>query len=515
LRWRIGLNVLEKVLSIVEDRADHPFLIDAINDRTFTFRQFHNKACYLASKLSTLGIDRNDRVGILLNNSAEFASLYFACLYMGAVAVPLNPLLHSSELNFLVNNSGIKLLVKSPETSALVDVKTNTFELLSPSTHDDSERFIEPFRKVSPDDLFSITFTSGTTSRPKGVPHKIESLLENAISFNNHLGIGPENRFFHVFNMAYMAGFLNTLLCPFMAGASVIISRALDAKSLLSFWNPVIKYKADTFWLAPTMLTALLKVDRNRSAKEYCSTHVKTICVGTAPLPKRVKDDFEQKYGVELFESYGLSELLLVTGNSSNFGRFTGSVGRAIPNVQLAVMNESGQINENGSEGEIHIKTPYMMAGYLDYETLMPDSSTVPDWFPTGDIGYVDQVGNLFITGRKKDLIIRGGHNLSPRVIEELLLTHESVSQAAVIGVPDEFYGEEVIAVVTLKPDTVQSEAIESIKELCRSSLSSFYIPSRYEVVEELPTNSIGKIQKNRLRDQFQNRAKIISGANG
>lgn len=515
------MDILERVLNLVERHAGRPFLIEASSDRIFTYGETHQLASNLAAELSVRGIRRGDRVGLVLRNSAEFALLYFACLYLGAVAVPVNPALHKGEIEFILAHSGVKLTIYSPTTRKILDGLGQgmpLWQVLPWAERDQAGSELidtwslgmpmaawaegwRPFAGVGADDLFSITFTSGTTSLPKGVAHRISALFENATAFNEELGFGPENCFLHVFHMAYMAGFLNTLLCPFMAGSSVVLARPFDAQGVLYFWDTAIRYGVDAFWMAPTMLETLLRVDRSTAGLEYCRKHVKRICVGTAPLPVKTKKDFELKYGVELFESYGLSELLLVSTNSSRTPRLDGSVGRVLPGVEVQVVNEQGESVPQSEDGEIWIETPFIMAGYLSYQTLQPEPINAHDWFPTGDIGRVNREGHLFITGRKKDLIIRGGINISPRAVEEVLLEHEAVAQAAVIGLPHDFYGEEVVAVVKLKDGYPWEAAQPSIAILCSGKLSPVAVPTKFFELDYLPTSTIGKVQKEKLRE--------------
>ena len=518
-----GLNTLQRVLDIVERYANRPFLIDSVSDRIFSFGEFHRLACNLAMGLREQGIRRGDRIAIILNNSAEFAILYFACLYLGAVAVPINPQLHKRDIEFILRHSGAKMVLYSPSTKELITPAL--FErdgfctlCLLPKAEQDKEHCEHviwlvddtpaenidgwrPFDNVTPDDLFTITFTSGTTSLPKGVPHRINSLLRCAIVFNEELGFGPENRFYHVLTMAYMAGILNTLLCPFLAGASVVICRAFDARLAIEFWRAPIRYGVNTLWMVPTILSTLLRIDRNRPGLAYCHKHINTICVGTAPLPLKLKRDFENKYGVGLFESYGLSETLFVTTNSKKVKYLPDSVGRALPGVALKIVDKSWAEVPHGEDGEIWIRTSYLMAGYLNYQTLQPDASDLGKWFPSGDIGHLTPDGHLFITGRKKDLIIRGGINISPRVVEDVLREHESIAQVAVVGVPHEFYGEEVVAVVKLKAGYTLDAVRPALDELCRGNLSAVSIPTEFFELDEFPTSTTGKIQKTKLRE--------------
>ena len=499
-------------------------MIDAQTGRQFSYNEFYRLACTAAGKLHELGIRRGQRIALVLDNSAEFAALYFGCLFLGAVAVPVNPALHPREVAFILVHSGAALMVCSPATKPLVDsasagdephlyllpehereqadtaVAWWSFEELAPAIPD-----WQPLDGVHEDDLFSMTFTSGTTGMPKGIVHRIRSLLDNALAFTEALDIEARNRFLHVLPMTYMAGFLNSLLCPFMAGASVVLWRAFDPSIALRFWKPVIEYSADTFWLVPTMLTTLARVDRKTEGIEYCRQHDITICVCTAPLPANTKREFEAKYGVTLFESYGLSETLITTCNTKRHPRFEGSVGRPLRGFEIRITTEDGETLPTNTNGDIWVRTPNIMAGYLNYETLQPDVVSLQDWFPTGDIGHLNVDGDLFITGRKKDLIIRGGFNISPRVVEDVLMEFEAVEGAAVVGLPHEYYGEEVVAVVRLKPGYEIDNVRPLLDALCKDKLNIVSVPTKYFGLDQFPISSTGKVQKAKLRHLLEN----------
>ncbi len=349
------MDVLSQVLERVEKDADRTFLIDSLGGRRYTYGRFDALARDLALALRARGIGRGDRVAILLENSAEFAVLYFACLYLGAVAVPINTQLHREEIDLILRAAGARVIVHSEKTLGLFEAGeleakgASLFPVAEASGQGGSaagaagwnaggqrppeEPGWRPLRGVTPSDLFSITFTSGTTSAPKGVAHRIGSLLGNAGWIHETLGFSASDRMLHVFNMAYMAGFLNTLLAPFMAGGGVVLARAFDARSMLRFWEPAIEHQVSTLWLAPTMLAALLRFDRNPAGAQYSRQHVKTVCVGTAPLPASTRREFEERYGVRVLESYGLSELLLLTSSSPLHPIAEGSVGRALAEV--------------------------------------------------------------------------------------------------------------------------------------------------------------------------------------
>lgn len=516
-------HLFEHVRQISSRRAGETFLIEVATNRSLTHAKFHELACRGARGFRSYGVSRQDRVALLLSNSAEFAALYFSCLYSGVVAVPVNPLLHKREIDFILRNAGINLIVHSRATYSLIPsdllegtrprhvclVTESETTGLTPSADEwrldiegpaDGDTF-NPWEGVSPNDLFSITFTSGTTGLPKGVPHNIGGLLLSAQLFNAAVGFNTGSRFYHVLSMSYMAGFLNTLICPYLAEGSVVVSRPFDAKLAMEFWDAPMRHGVNTLWLVPTMLSALLRVDRNRQAPDYCRKYILAACVGTAPLPSRLRRDFESRYSVELLESYGLSETLFVAANSPLEERRPGSVGRPLPGHDLQMFDERGTLLPQGQDGEIKLRTPTMMAGYLNYETMQPDPRTIAEWFATGDIGHQDADGFLYITGRKKDLIIRGGLNISPQAVEDVLLEYPKVLEAAVIGLPHEFYGEEVVAVLKLSSETTLDQVRLELETLCKANMSPSTVPTKFLVADEFPRNATGKVQKHKLRD--------------
>ncbi|HEY9759829.1 MAG TPA: class I adenylate-forming enzyme family protein [Oculatellaceae cyanobacterium] len=514
---------MNEIPQVFEQNANRVFLIDSVSDRSFTYSESYACITDLALTMQNVGIKRGDRVAIVLLNSPEFVFLYFACLFLGAVAVPINPALHKRELLFLLKSSKPSAIVYSAFTEGLLSEALEKEDLVSKlclgsatgntqfkNAHHwslDSQQARSqdnwfPADGPNPTDLFSITFTSGTTALPKGVTHTVSSIFKAARAFNEELGIHADSRFYHVFPMSYMAGFLNTLICPFTAGASVVIGPAFDAKLALTFWQAPIRYSVNTLWLVPTMLSSL-SVDRLATGRSYCRDKIETICVGTAPLAERTKLDFEAKYSISVYESYGLSELLFVASNSRRTTNEPGSVGKLLAGVEIKVLADDGAELPAGQTGDIWIKTPFAFAGYFDYETLRPDPFHPDSWFESGDIGYIDEQLRLHITGRKKDLIIRGGINVSPRAIEEIMLKHEAVHEVAVVGLPHHFHGEEVAAAIRPKQPCEWRSLENDLRKLCQANLAQVEIPTQFFCVEELPKNTTGKVQKAQLREQL------------
>ena len=515
------MDATEWILEVQGRNAERVFLVDSLSGEELTFGQMHDSACAIAADLARRGLKKGDRVALLLHNSSAFARLYFGCLYAGLVTVPINPILTTREIDFMVQSSRARLLVLSPTTMKAVgqdilsEIDVNIL-VLPASPEEDTlqvqgelwdlrtltpvQDFV-PFDGVSASDTMTIVYTSGTTASPKGVVHRIADLIDNARLFARNVGIGPENRFYGILAMTYLGGYYNLLLLPFAAESSVVLSSAFDARSAIDFWTPAINHGVNTLWLVPTIMSILMEMDRGQIGEQFCREKVICALVGTAPLPIKLRRDFEARYGVTLYENYGLSETFFVSTNAPFVPLQDGCVGRILPGVQVTVLDNSGKAVTYGQEGEIYVSTPFLMAGYYDPETGQPDLISQGDWFPTGDLGIVTATGDLFITGRKKDLIIRGGINVSPAAIENVLQQYPAVSRCAVVGIPHQIYGEEIAAVVKLSTgydfEKVQSELVD----YCKKHLSVIQRPAHFLEIDEFPLSASGKIQKSKLHE--------------
>jgi long-chain acyl-CoA synthetase len=362
-------------------------------------------------------------------------------------------------------------------------------------------REVAPFQDVSPEDTMTIVYTSGTTARPVGVVHRIADMIDNARLFNRRLGIGPENRFYGILAMTYLGGYYNLLLLPYAGESSVVLANTFDVHSAVNFWRPAIEHGVNTLWLVPTIMSILLEMDRGKNGEEFCRERVRLGLVGTAPLPVPLLREFEKRYGLALFENYGLSETFFISTNAPSLPVLDGSVGRILPGVQVTIVDAQGRGVPYGQEGEILVCTPYLMQGYYNPELGGPDPRSREDWFPTGDIGILSATGDLFITGRKKDLVIRGGINISPAAIENVLHQHPAVAECAVVGIPHSLYGEDIAAVVRLAEGYEFAKAHPELLELCKANLSAIKQPSHLLEIEKFPHSSSGKIQKDKVRE--------------
>jgi acyl-coenzyme A synthetase/AMP-(fatty) acid ligase len=521
------MTILETIMDVVGRRERHIFLVDAITSREITYGEFHRQACALAAELRRRGLRKGDRVGVMIPNSCELAVLYFACIYLGAVIVPINPALSKNEVQYILASCKPALVVASASCAdSIKDFHANVLRLVTAheaarvsngldqikiDTLADTSDFV-PLENASGEDLVVIMYTSGTSAKPKGLAHKLGRMFRNADAFASVQGINEDSRFYLTLSMAYMGGLYNLLVLPFLCGASVVVDHVFDARSSLHSWDKAKNNKVNTLWLAPTVLSILLRMDRGRSGEEFCRSAVRHTFVGFAPLPLKVKDEFESRYGVRLIENYGLSETLFVTARSQGALNGPGYVGEGLPGVSLRVVSDEGDPAAPGVDGEVEILTPDLMAGYLNAEGGLLETDAA-GWFPTGDVGHLDHRGSLFITGRKKDIIIRGGMNVSPAAIEEALMLVHGVSDVAVVSIPHELYGEDIVAVLKLEPEVELEPMLDFLVAHAKRTLAQHQQPARYIAMDEFPRTASGKVQKARIRELVAEKLQVGSAS--
>jgi long-chain acyl-CoA synthetase len=517
------MTIRETIMDAVARRQERIFLVDAATSREITYGEFHRQASALAADLRRRGVRKGDRVAVMLPNCCELAVLYFACIYLGAVIVPVNPSLSKSDVQFILTSCRPALVVAGmPCAGAINSFHANVLRLLTANdavtgpNGSDQVRIEDlqeagdfaPLESADGEDLVVIMYTSGTSARPKGLAHKLGRMSRNATAFAGAQGLDQDSRFYLTLSMAYMGGFYNLLILPFLCGASVVVDHVFDARSSLHFWDKAKNNKVNTLWLAPTVLSILLRMDRGRTGEEFCRESVRHAFVGFAPLSLKVKDEFEARYGLRLIENYGLSETLFVTSRSRGVLSGSGYVGEALPGVALRIVGEESEPAARGVDGEVQILTPDLMAGYLNAEAAVPemDSSL---WFSTGDVGHLDEHGSLFITGRKKDLIIRGGVNISPAAVEEALIQLDGIADVAVVSIPHELYGEDIVAVLKLEPGVELDSILDLIVAHAKRNLAQHQQPARYITIDEFPRTANGKVQKARIRELVAEKLQI------
>ncbi|GAC1440855.1 MAG: long-chain fatty acid--CoA ligase [Mycobacteriales bacterium] len=487
-----------------------------INDLSFSYAQTDEISGRIASALIGLGLERGDKVAVQLPNLPQFLFTYFGILKAGLVMVPLNPLLKAPEVAYHLKDSDAKLLVTfemfaeeafKGATQAARDtgVDVATYVVNMPGNdvrpegtkHYDELYFADDTRDIVPlaaDDTAVLLYTSGTTGKPKGAELTHFQLFMNCTTAGNLFGFEDDDiglavlPFFHVFGLS------SVLNISVRFGGTMVLVPRFEMEPVV---DAIEKHRCTIFSGVPTMYFALLSMDL--SGRDLSSLRVGVS--GGAPIPGEVIKSFEEKFpGVVILEGYGLSESASTTTfNVSAEERKVLSIGKPIWGVEVRVVDENDKVLPPGQEqvGEIVIRGHNIMKGY--YKNPEATAETMRGgWFHTGDLGYADDDGFLFIVDRKKDLVIRGGYNVYPREIEEVLYANPSIAEAAVIGKPDDKLGEEVVAVVTLKPGA--SVTPEEVIAYCKERLAAYKYPREVRIVDALPMGPTGKILKKELR---------------
>lgn len=489
-----------------------------------TYAEVADRVERLATGLGQLGIEAGGRVAILMKNHAAFVETSFATYRLGAIKVPLNSMLTPSEHELLVSDAGADTLVV--ETSFLdhckeIDVAFDTVVTVDGDGSD--VPFAETVREyeelvtetppeaevaaVSLDDRCALMYTSGTTGRPKGVQHTHGTWLSAALGLKNVLEQGEGEVTLHAAPLTHGSGFL--VESTVLAGGTNHVQDGFEPKRFLETVEDV---GVNTVFVAPTMIYKLL--DNYDGGDEYETDSLQSLYYAGSPMTAARIEEGIEKLGNVFVQSYGQMEVpMLVTvldredhrlaaRNEDHQSRFQ-SAGREVDIAHLRIVNENGESVPTGEVGEIVVKAPHVTPGYWN----LPDKTeeTFSDgWLHTGDMARLDEDGYLYIMDRKKDMIITGGMNVYPREIEEVIVEHEIVSNAAAIGVPDDYWGEKVTAIVEPRPDETIEEGIlaEEVLELCEGRLAAYKKPKEIEIVEELPRNSYGKVLKTDLREK-------------
>jgi len=457
-----------------ESRDDILFVTS--HGKKLSYGQTLANARRLTIEWKTQGARKGDVVALLFPNDVAFPCCYLACLLAGVVAVPINAEIGAENIQFIVDLVKPKIVVNTPPPIDDQILPISDFEL-----------------GADPKTCGAIFFTSGTTGRPKGVRHCASALVGNVVAFNQAMKLTPDVRMYHVLPMAYMAGFLNTVLSPIMAGGTVIIGPRFSPQSALDFWSQPVREQANAIWLTPSIAAALTRLVRDLPGARKSVTDFDNVLCGTAPLHPAVRRKYYSVFGVPLQESYGTSELLLVSAQTRARAELTNDdVGEPLPELELAFRGDT--------EGrtELIIRSPFSMLNYLTDDGLV-SVADAQGFVPTGDVGKLDD-GILHITGRIKDLIIRGGINISPRAIEDILGDLPDVEEVAVVGVPHDFWGEALVACIQVssKADPMAIEA--AVRQRCRERLAKSHQPDRIAVLPTFPRAATGKVQKHLLQ---------------
>jgi len=470
----------------------------AVSDgaRTLTYKQLTLLASVLKDVVSRE--TQCERVGIMLPASTVFPPALMGVLWASRIAVPLNFLLKADELSRIVSDAELDLILTVRHFQNLADnlpARALYLEdlLLKRRMFFAMFRSLPEVARADRDATAVILYTSGTTSDPKGVELSYDNLHSNCIDTICSLNIDARQRFLNILPPFHVFGLTANVLIPIALGAFV---HAIPRFSPVAAVRAIAEHRISLILAVPSMYAAIL---RTKSATRDSFRSVHLAVSGGEPLSDRVRVGFEERFGVTLREGYGLTETSPIISACSTTSYRQGTVGKPIRGVEVRIVGPDERIMSQGEEGEILVRGPGVMKGYYRKPEETREVLDRAGWLHTGDVGRLDNDSFLQITGRAKEMLIIGGENVSPREIEAALEAHESVAQAAVIGMHDDLRGEVPFAFVIPKSGARINE--QELRNFANRSLAGFKVPKRIQIREDLPTGPTGKILKRRLRE--------------
>jgi len=503
----------------VAQTPEKEFLFSEVDGRSFSYSEFQEVVNRTATMLTSLGIRKGDVVSLLMPNSVEYIIGYFACWRLGALAGPVNSLLKEHEIEFVMHNSEAKAILVHSEFQPIIEtIKTKLPHLQSIINFDDEAEATRSCQKpdrqgrpagqearphgragdtITPDDDAIIIYTSGTTGKPKGCLLTHGNIIASARQISDWLKFTENDRLLTIMPLFHMNAVSVTTMSALHAGGSTVVSPKFSGSK---FWNVVSDYQITSFGSVATMLSMLLNTYSDGVPDGLKTDQLRFAMCGSAPVPAEVMKKFEETFDCPVIEGYGLSESTCrSTFNPPDERRRAGSCGLPIGNEMRVVDDDDHEVPD-GELGEIILRGENILKGYFKNPDAT-DNAFRGGWFHTNDIGYRDPDGFFYIVDRKSDMIIRGGENIYPREIDEVLYQHPAVASAATIGVPDPLYGEEVAAFIVLKEGEHATEA-ELIVH-CKSELADYKCPKTIRVVKDIPKGPTGKLLKRELGAQF------------
>ena len=483
--------------------------IETDNGLVYSWQDLERATAMMANLLVSLELAPGARVAVQVEKSVEALMLYLATLRAGYVFLPLNTAYQSAEIEYFIGNAEPAVVVCSPKNFGWVSKiafkcgTQNVFTLGDDRTGSLLERTAHCSDQhvpavMQPDDLAAILYTSGTTGRSKGAMLSHGNMLSNALVLKDYWGWMPGDVLIHALPIFHVHGLFVALHGALINGSKMIWLARFDPAYVVKKMP-----EATVFMGVPTLYVRLLQ---EPGLNKTAVSNMRLFLAGSAPLLIETFSQWQDKTGHTILERYGMSETAMLTSNPYHPGqggeRRGGTVGFALPGVNLRVQDDDGQSVPSGEIGGIQVKGPNIFKGYWRMPEKTKEEFTADGFFKTGDVGKVDAQGYITIVGRSKDLIISGGYNVYPAEIEGYINELPGVAESALVGVPHPDFGEVGVAVVIAKPGAVL-DAVQ-ITATLKSKLANFKIPKQCFVVPELPRNTMGKVQKNLLRDQYK-----------
>lgn len=481
-----------------------PFIETPAGGR-YSYSDLERESARYARFLTGLGLQPGDRVAVQIEKSPAAVFLYLGCLRAGLIYLPLNPAYRAAEIEYYLDDAEPGAVVCRPsdlsgmrELAAPRGLKhVYTLDADGQGTLTGESRSLgDEFdtRRVSPDDTAVLLYTSGTTGRPKGAMITHGNLAANALALHQAWGWRPDDVLLHALPLFHIHGLFVACHCVLLNGTKMILLPKFDVPAIIRLLP-----KATVFMGVPTFYTRLLAdpaFDR-----DVCG-HMRLFVSGSAPLLPQTFDEFRQRTGHTILERYGMTETGMNTSNPLDGPRRPGTVGKPLPGVSVRIVNDRDQPLPAGEVGQLQVKGDNVFKGYWRRPEKTAEDFTADGYFRTGDLARLDGDGYVSIVGRAKDLIITGGLNVYPKEIETCIEKLDGVVESAVIGAPHPDFGEAVVAVVVRAPgreDVTEAGLLTALKQL----IAGYKVPKRVFFVPELPRNTVGKVQKNLLRERY------------
>lgn len=505
-------------------RLDGPSYIDrnkeaiVFKDQRITYQQLRDRSARLTTALYSAGVRRGDRVAILMRNDPCYFDTLFAVAALGAALVPVNFLLKPTEIAFILNDSGATTLVvgadlaDNAETSLkeCPDVKRL---YVAGGTMPGATPF-EPFRdaaeakwpevSIGMEDVALLQYTSGTTGFPKGATHTVSTILWNSFHQISDFDINRNERYLALPALCWAAGTHDFVMATLWAGGTVVLNPT-GGLTMPDLFGIVQRERCSRALVVPTVLKQFVD---SPDIGNYDLTSLQYVLSGAEPVPVPVIQKFQKVLpSAALIQGYGLSEgpTLVTLLRAEDAVRKIGSCGKPTTNTELRVVDDEDRDVPPGTTGEVIVRSPATMVGYWKREEATAETLR-NQWLHTGDLGVLDDEGYLTINGRKKDMIISGGLNVYPAEIEAVMLAHEGVAECAVVGVPDEKWGESARAVAVLRPGATVDAA--TLLEMCRAKLATYKVPRDISLwTQALPRTASGKVKKFVVREMLTEKA--------
>ncbi len=497
---RNGFSVDQDTIAIETADGDQPLL--------YTWRDLERASGRLANLLESLELPAGARIAVQTEKSVEALLLYLAVLRAGFVYLPLNTAYQSSEIEYFIGNAKPGVVVCSGKNFGWVSKiafkagTTHVFTLNDDRSGSLLERAAVHGDEHQPahrgqEDLAAILYTSGTTGRSKGAMLSHGNLMSNALTLKDYWGWRSGDVLIHALPVFHVHGLFVASHGALLNGSKMIWFSKFDSRKVVERLP-----EASVFMGVPTLYVRLLA--EPGLSREAC-LNMRLFIAGSAPLLIETFREFEQRTGHTILERYGMSETVMLSSNpyrTEDGERRGGTVGFPLPGVGIRVRGETGELRTDGDIGGIEVSGPNVFKGYWRMPEKTREEFTDDGWFKTGDVGRIDERGYVHIVGRSKDLIITGGYNVYPAEIEGYLNEMDGVAESAVVGAPHPDFGEAVVAVVVAKSGAAPDSA--GLIAQLKSKIANFKVPKHLFVVDDLPRNTMGKVQKNLLREQHK-----------